>query len=61
MLWTPKGDFCVTPGWKSMRFATKLETGEKYRSYVKMTPAADDPTVFMGDVLSNGTREWERH
>jgi monodictyphenone polyketide synthase len=45
-----QGNFCVTPGWKSMRFATKLEAGEKYRSYVKMMPTAEDPTVFMGDV-----------
>lgn len=45
-----QGNFCVTPGWKSMRFATKLEAGAKYRSYVKMMPTAQDPTVFMGDV-----------
>ncbi|KKY34489.1 putative polyketide [Diaporthe ampelina] len=45
-----QGNFCVTPGWKSMRFATKLEAGEKYRSYVKMIPTAEDPSVFMGDV-----------
>lgn len=45
-----QGNFCVTPGWKSMRFATKLEAGAKYRSYVKMMPTAEDPTVFMGDV-----------
>lgn len=45
-----QGNFCVTPGWKSMRFATKLEAGEKYRSYVKMMPTAEDPSVFMGDV-----------
>lgn len=45
-----QSNFCVTPGWKSMRFATKLEAGEKYRSYVKMIPTAEDPTVYMGDV-----------
>lgn len=45
-----QGNFCVTPGWKSMRFATKLEAGAKYRSYVKMMPTAEDPTLFMGDV-----------
>lgn len=45
-----QGNFCVTPGWKSMRFGTKLEAGEKYRSYVKMIPTAEDPSVYMGDV-----------
>lgn len=45
-----QGHFCVTPGWNSMRFATKLEAGEKYQSYVKMRPTLEDPTVFMGDV-----------
>lgn len=45
-----QGYFCVTPGWKSMQFATKLEAGEKYQSYVKMRPTSEDPTVFMGDV-----------
>lgn len=43
-------NFCVTPGWKSMRFATKLEAGGRYRSYVKMIPTVEDPSVFMGDV-----------
>lgn len=43
-------NFCVTPGWKSMRFATKLEAGARYQSYVKMIPTAEDPSVFMGDV-----------
>ncbi|KAJ0107113.1 polyketide [Diaporthe amygdali] len=45
-----QNNFCVTPGWKSMRFATKFEAGAKYRSYVKMIPTAEDPSVFMGDV-----------
>lgn len=45
-----KGNFCVTPGWRSMRFARKLEAGARYRSYVKMIPTADDPTTYLGDV-----------
>lgn len=45
-----QNNFCVTPGWKSMRFATKLEAGARYRSYVKMIPTAEDPSVFTGDV-----------
>ncbi|KAK4168184.1 hypothetical protein QBC43DRAFT_309829 [Cladorrhinum sp. PSN259] len=45
-----KTNFCVTPGWKSMRFAKKLTPGAKYRSYVKMIPTADDPTTYFGDV-----------
>lgn len=45
-----KKNFCVTPGWNSMRFACPLVPGGKYRSYVKMIPTADDPTVFLGDV-----------
>jgi iterative type I PKS product template protein len=43
-------NFCVTPGWSSMRFAKPLIPGAKYRSYVKMLPTAEDPTVFLGDV-----------
>lgn len=43
-------NFCVTPGWKSMRFATKLEAGARYQSYVKMIPTEEDPSVFNGDV-----------
>lgn len=52
-----KANFCVTPGWSSMRFARPLVGGAKYRSYVKMIPSADDPTVFFGDVyvLQEGT------
>lgn len=45
-----KKNFCVTPGWSSMRFARPLVSGGKYRSYVKMIPTADDPTVYLGDV-----------
>lgn len=45
-----QNNFCVTPGWGSMRFATKLEAGAKYQSYVKMIPTAEDPSVFTGDV-----------
>lgn len=42
--------FCVTPGWKTMRFAKPLVAGGKYRSYVKMIPIEDDPSVYLGDV-----------
>ena len=45
-----KNNFCVTPGWQSMRFAKPLEAGAKYRSYVKMIPAAEDPNTYLGDV-----------
>ena len=43
-------NFCVTPGWSSMRFARPLLAGARYRSYVKMIPTADDPSVYLGDV-----------
>ncbi|KAF2234159.1 putative polyketide synthase [Viridothelium virens] len=42
--------FCVTPGWKSMRFARPLVGGQSYRSYVKMIPTTEDPSVHFGDV-----------
>lgn len=42
--------FCVTPGWKSMRFAKPLEAGGRYRSYVKMIPEVETPTTYLGDV-----------
>lgn len=45
-----KNNYCVTPGWRSMRFARPLKAGAQYRSYVKMIPTADDPTVYLGDV-----------
>ena len=43
-------NFCVTPGWNSMRFAKPLRAGAQYRSYVKMIPTAEDPQVYLGDV-----------
>nr|POE56477.1 atrochrysone carboxylic acid synthase [Quercus suber] len=43
-------NYCVTPGWKSMRFAETLVPGAKYRSYVKMIPTVDDPSTYLGDV-----------
>jgi len=43
-------NFCVTPGWGSMRFAAPLVAGGRYRSYVKMIPTAEDPSVYLGDV-----------
>jgi iterative type I PKS product template protein len=45
-----KNNYCVTPGWSSMRFAKPLVPGAKYRSYVKMIPTIEDPTVYFGDV-----------
>ena len=45
-----KNNFCVTPGWRSMRFAKSLVAGAKYRSYVKMIPTADDPSTYFGDI-----------
>ena len=52
-----KTNFCVTPGWHSMRFARPLVAGGRYRSYVKMIPTPDDPTIYLGDVyiLQDGT------
>jgi monodictyphenone polyketide synthase len=45
-----KNKYCVTSGWKSMRFAETLVPGARYRSYVKMIPTKEDPSVFLGDV-----------
>lgn len=45
-----KTHYCVTPGWKSMRFAKPLVAGAKYRSYVKMIPTVEDPNAYYGDV-----------
>lgn len=45
-----KANFCVTPGWGSMRFAKHLVPGAKYRSYVKMIPTEEDASVYLGDV-----------
>ena len=45
-----KTNFCVTPGWRSMRFARPLVAGAKYRSYTKMIPTPEDATVYLGDV-----------
>jgi len=45
-----KANFCVTSGWSSMRFARPLIPGSKYRSYAKMIPTVEDPTVYLGDV-----------
>jgi monodictyphenone polyketide synthase len=33
-----KNNFCVTPGWGTLRVARPLMAGGKYRSYVKMIP-----------------------
>ena len=45
-----KANFCVTPGWSSFRMARPLIAGSKFRSYVKMLPALEDPTLYSGDV-----------
>ncbi|KAL7925621.1 polyketide synthase-like protein [Trichoderma austrokoningii] len=45
-----RANFCVTPGWSSLRIARPLVAGAKYQSYVKMIPTAEDPTVYLGDV-----------
>jgi monodictyphenone polyketide synthase len=45
-----KNNFCVTPGWNSMRFACPLVAGGSYRSYTKMIPTQEDPSVYLGDV-----------
>lgn len=45
-----KNTFCITPGWRSMRFAKPLVTGAQYRSYVHMIPTAEDPTIYFGNV-----------
>ncbi|KAI9376384.1 hypothetical protein BJX61DRAFT_392728 [Aspergillus egyptiacus] len=45
-----KANYCVTPGWQSLRFAKPLVAGAKYRSYVKMIPTEEDPTIYLGDV-----------
>ncbi|KAK6068450.1 beta-ketoacyl synthase domain-containing protein [Seiridium cupressi] len=45
-----KTNYCVTPGWSSMRFARSLIAGAKYQSYVKMIPTVEDRTVYLGDV-----------
>ncbi|KAF2997726.1 putative PKS-like protein biosynthetic cluster [Neopestalotiopsis sp. 37M] len=45
-----KANYCVTPGWSSMRFAKPLVAGAKYRSYVKMIPTIEDRSVYLGDV-----------
>lgn len=43
-------NFCVTPGWDSMRFARPLVPNGRYRSYVKMIPTTEDDSVYLGDV-----------
>ncbi|KAL2830748.1 hypothetical protein BDW59DRAFT_169946 [Aspergillus cavernicola] len=45
-----KANYCVTPGWRSLQFAKPLVAGARYRSYVKMIPTEEDPTVYLGDV-----------
>lgn len=45
-----QNNYCVTPDWNSMRFAKPLVPVAQYRSYVKMIPTVEDPTIFSGDV-----------
>ena len=45
-----KNNFCVTPGWNSMRLARPLVASEKYQSYVKMIATAEDSDIYLGDV-----------
>lgn len=45
-----KNCFCVTPGWDSLRLARPLVAGARYRSYVKMIPTVEEPSVYLGDV-----------
>ncbi|KAK4234621.1 polyketide synthase [Achaetomium macrosporum] len=52
-----KNNFCVTPGWGLLRIARKLVPGGRYRSYVKMLPTQEDPTVYLGDVYVLGQGE----
>lgn len=42
--------FCVTPDWGSLRLVRPLTAGGRHRSYVRMIPDAEDPTVYHGDV-----------
>ncbi|OTA99700.1 hypothetical protein M426DRAFT_16165 [Hypoxylon sp. CI-4A] len=43
-------NFCVTPGWNSMRFSKPLVPGAKYKSYTMMVPTVEDPSIYLGDV-----------
>ncbi|KAI1421559.1 putative polyketide synthase [Xylaria sp. FL1777] len=45
-----KSNYCVTPGWRSLRLTKPLVAGARYRSYVKMIPTTEDPSVYFGDV-----------
>ena len=45
-----KNNFCVTPGWNSMRLARPLVAGEKYQNYVKMIATAENSDIYLGDV-----------
>ncbi|KAI1640764.1 hypothetical protein F4809DRAFT_637216 [Biscogniauxia mediterranea] len=56
-----KNNFCVTPGWRSMRFAGPLVAGGRCRSYVKMIPAADDPHHLLRRRLRHAGRRGRRH
>ena len=44
-----KRNFFITPGFKTMRFATPLKAGEHYQCYVKMLPMGP-ANMYAGDV-----------
>lgn len=43
-------NFCVDPGWSSLRLARPLVAGGRYRSCVRMIPGPADRTVYHGDM-----------
>ncbi|KAJ0107608.1 hypothetical protein J7T55_007799 [Diaporthe amygdali] len=45
-----QANFCVTPGWSSLRLARPLVAGASYRTYVKMIPTTEDPAIYLGHV-----------
>lgn len=47
-----KDFFYVTPGWSDFRVIKPLQSGVRYRSYVRMFPAEDEPNTFAGDIYA---------
>jgi asperthecin polyketide synthase len=45
-----KDFFYITPGWSDLRWVRPFESGVRYRSYVRMFPAEDEPNTFAGDI-----------
>nr|WAU16864.1 BTG4 [Cercospora sp. JNU001] len=59
-------NYCVTPGWKSMRFAKPLVAGGRYRSYVRMIQREGggyfgDVYIFQGDEIMGMVGDIEFH